>query len=172
MYESKVDRCCHEEEDFLSLRTLALADDTVSEVFGMMLGFQVEAVFEDRGGNEELEARTAIVGFSGAMRGSCQIRLDSRAARSIASAMLGGVAVEEGDASIDDAVGELCNMLAGGWKNQVPGLSSNCSLSPPTVISGWNYRVHTSAGSKKMSRSYSFDEYVLHLTLHREPHAA
>ena len=66
-----------------------------------------------------------------------------------------------GDDSINDALGELCNMLAGGWKNEVPGLSSECALSPPTVISGRDYKVHLSKPSVKLSRIYQF----------RRPHA-
>ena len=40
-------------------------------------------------------------------------------------------------------------MLAGGWKKTTPGLSSKCVLSPPTVISGRNYKVHMSKPSLK-----------------------
>jgi chemotaxis protein CheX len=154
-------------EDFLSPATLNHADAIVSEIFRMMFGFEVAVV-----GPSDLDPlilepdeRTAVVGFSGAMRGSCQIRMTSQAARSIASAMLGGAPIEEGDDSINDALGELCNMLAGGWKNDVPELSSECALSPPTVISGQNYKVHMIKPSVKVSRTYQFDVHTLQLTL-------
>jgi chemotaxis protein CheX len=153
--------------EFLSPATLNRADTIVAEIFGMMFGLEIEVVRSgDPGlGSPESDDRTAVVGFSGAMRGSCHLRMTAQAARSIASAMLGGAPIEEDDDSIDDALGELCNMLAGGWKNGTPGLSSECALSPPTVISGRNYKVHMIKPSVKASRLYRFDVYTLYLTL-------
>jgi chemotaxis protein CheX len=153
--------------EFLSPATLSRADTAVAEIFGMMFGLDIEVAEASDPGpvTPESDERTAIVGFSGAMRGSCQVRMTAQAARSIASAMLGGASIEEGDDSIDDALGELCNMLAGGWKNGTPGLSSECALSPPTVISGRSYRVHMVKPSVKVSRLYRFDVHTLDLTL-------
>ena len=157
-------------EDFLSEQNRDRADETVSEIFMMMFGFDIVPIEIESPdpASLDLDERTAIVGFSGAMRGSCQVRIGSVAARSIASAMLGGEPMGEDDDSIDDALGELCNMLAGGWKNRIPSLSSECALSPPTVISGRNYRVHIVKPSVRLSRAYLFDGHTLHLTLHRE----
>lgn len=154
-------------EDFCSPATLDRSDAIVAEIFGIMFGLET-AVVQPRDvspDTPEADERTAVVGFSGAMRGSCQIRMTSQAARSIASAMLGGAPIEEGDDSINDALGELCNMLAGGWKNGAPGLSSECALSPPTVITGRSYKVHMSKPSVTRSRSYQFDVHTLQLTL-------
>jgi chemotaxis protein CheX len=168
MSETMVALKSHDTDDFLSTENEERADEAVGEVFSMMLGFEAKAVETAPAVvMGEVFGRTAIVGFSGAMRGSCEIRMDSLAAHAVCSAMIGDVSVEE-DESIDDAVGELCNMLAGGWKNRVPTLSSSCALSPPTVISGRAYKVHMSSPSTKFSRSYQFDVHTMHLTLHRE----
>jgi chemotaxis protein CheX len=155
-------------EDFLSAESRDCADKTVIEVFGVMFGFDAKSIQTSTPNPNDLNERTAIVGFSGAMRGSCQIRMSSDGARSITSAMLGGAPVDENDESIDDAVGELCNMLAGGWKNHISALSSECALSPPSVISGRHYKVHLSKPSVSITRIYQFDAHELHLTLHRE----
>lgn len=164
--ELKSDRA----EEFLSSQNLDRADATVIEIFNLMFGFDIEVVDLETCGENQVECneRTAVVGFSGAMRGSCQIRTSTDAAGSIASAMLGGVPIDEEDDSINDALGELCNMLAGGWKNGVPELSSECALSPPTVISGRNYKVHISKPSVNLSRAYRFNAHTLFLTLYRE----
>jgi chemotaxis protein CheX len=157
-------------QDFLAPQNLDRADDTVTEIFRMMFGFEIsvmEALDLELLSPEPAEL-TAIVGFSGVMRGSCQIRIGSQAARAIASAMLGGVPIEEDDDSINDALGELCNMLAGGWKNGIPALSSECALSPPTVISGKDYKVHMHKPSVSLSRTYQFEVHALYLTLHCE----
>ena len=156
-------------QEFISEENLIRADRSVSEVFCLMFGFETK--FVDLASvvppSSEADERTGIVGFSGSMRGSCQVQLSTHAARSIASAMLGGAPVDEDDDSIDDALGELCNMLAGGWKNDIPALS-DCALSPPTVISGGDYKVRLSKPSVKVSRAYQFDTHIVRLTLHRE----
>jgi len=170
MSESMLTHKPYGSQEFLSTQNRDHADEAVVEVFSMMLGFEIGPVPDTDSGQHpgEPNDRTAIVGFSGSMRGTCEVRMTSLAARSIASAMLGGTPVEEGDDAIDDAIGELCNMLAGGWKNRVPTLSSDCSLSPPTVISGADYKVHMRQPSMKLSRIYQFDVHTLYLTLHRE----
>ena len=89
------------------------------------------------------------------------------AAAAVATAMLGGVPTEDAD-SLDDAVGEIANMIAGGWKDRIPTLSSNCNISPPTVITGRAYKVHMSRPSVKIIRCYNFGESYLFLTLRRE----
>lgn len=157
-------------ENFLAPQNLELADAIVIEIFKLMFGLDIHSI-DDCGPAPPISAqdeRTAIVGFSGSLRGSCQIRISTSAARSIAAAMLGGAPIGEDDDSVNDALGELCNMLAGGWKNGVQGLSSECALSPPTVISGCDYKVHMTKPSVRLSRSYRFDVHTLYLTLCRE----
>lgn len=175
MLDSPVEVKSFYTDDFLSAENISLADVAVAEIFKLMFSLDIRAIDKEPA---DLTAaspddRTAIVGFSGAMRGSCQIRIGTPAARTIASAMLGGAPIEDDDDSINDAVGELCNMLAGGWKNEVPALSSECSLSPPTVIFGRDYKVHLgSKPSVNLSRTYQFDDHLLYLTLSREEPAA
>ena len=165
--------CPYTQKEFLASQNLTFADEAVSSVFSMMLGLIAEPVPPASEQPGELSGRTAIVGFSGVMRGSCELRLSGLAARTIASAMLGGAAIDEGDDSIDDAVGELCNMVAGGWKNRIDALASTCALSPPTVISGCDYKIHMNSASVKLRRTYTFDSHLLHLTVHYlEPKAS
>jgi chemotaxis protein CheX len=153
-------------EDFLSQENLDRADETVFEVFARMLGLAVVVVPPPVPAIGEGDERTAIVGYSGAMRGCCEVQMNEGAAGVVASAML-GMPVEDSD-SLDDAVGEICNMIGGGWKDRVPALSSLCALSPPTVITGRAYKVHMSRPSVKMLRCYEFDGHFLFLTLRRE----
>jgi chemotaxis protein CheX len=156
-------------EEFLAPENLEHVDSVVIEIFKLMFGFDAEAVEIPAVDSmpPQPDDKTAIVGFSGAMRGSCQVRISTPAAQAVASAMLGGMPVEEDD-SISDALGELCNMLAGGWKNGIPGLSSECALSPPTIISGHDYKVHSGKPSESLLRIYRFDIHAFLLTLCRE----
>lgn len=149
---------------------LERADQIVLEIFQVMFGLEIQPFDLSHSGISlpESEQKIALVGFSGVIRGSCQLRISSLAAKCIASAMLGGVPLDEEDESIDDALGELCNMLAGGWKNSTPGLASQCFISPPTVISGQSYKVHQRKYPVNYARSYSFGLHQLHLNLHFE----
>jgi len=169
MFNCDIDLKPSAAEVFLSTANIEYADASVMEVFSMVFGFEVEAIqTPDPDRNLcALDERTAIVGFSGTMRGACQIRISSLAASSIVAAMLGGAPAAAGDDSIDDALGELCNMIAGGWKNGIP-IFCECTLSPPTVISGQNYKVHFHKPSMELSRFYKFNGHTLHLTLHCE----
>ena len=161
-------------DDHLSDRALHNADHAVIEIFQMMFGLSIE-VDETEGEDlsqvsscaGELGARTAIVGLSGALRGICQIRVSSIAAAEVASAMLGSP-VDVHDPSVNDALGELCNMMAGGWKNSFPQLAADCVLSPPTVISGGDYRVHLRSHSPPLIRAYRFGAHRLCLMFYRE----
>ena len=169
MFNCDIDLKLSAADVFLSAANIEHADASVMEVFSMVFGFEVEAIQAPDSDQSlcGLDERTAIVGFSGTMRGACQIRISSLAASSIATAMLGGDPVAAGDDSIDDALGELCNMIAGGWKNGIP-IFCECTLSPPTVISGRNYRVHFHKPSMELSRLYRFNGHTLYLTLHCE----
>ena len=150
MSESILTPKLYDMHEFLSTQNRDHADEAVVEVFSMMAGIEIAPVpepdSEAAAGHNEM---TAIVGFSGAMRGTCEVRMTSLAARSVVSAMLGGPPI-------------------GGWKGRVPLLTADCSLSPPTVISGGNYRVHMRQPSLKVSRIYRFDGHMLYLTLYRE----
>jgi chemotaxis protein CheX len=155
-------------EQFLSSDNLVLVDATVTEVFSMMLGIDTEVHPEITDVEMDLDPLTAVVGYSGTLRGLFGLRVSTVAAREIASAMMGGMPIDEDDDSVGDAVGELCNMLAGGWKNRIPALASRCSLSPPTVISGMKYRVHMSTKSVDVERTYCFNGHTALLTVHCE----
>jgi chemotaxis protein CheX len=153
--------------DWFSDENLLLMDETVKEVFGVMLGLKIELEGEVPAGAGERvhHEQTAIIGFAGAMSGICEINISTVGCIAIASVMLGGVEVEAGSDSVGDAVGELCNMLAGGWKNRIPSLGSACLLSVPTVIEGTSYHVHQHANATSSRRSYKFAENRMLLTL-------
>jgi chemotaxis protein CheX len=159
-------------KNFLSTENIDRADSTVKEIFDMMFGLDICVVDSpldlDNDGNTGPDEKTAIVGFSGSLRGSCQLRINRLAAHSIASAMLGGMPIADGDESLNDALGELCNMLAGGWKNGIADLAAACALSPPTIVSGLDYKIHMAKPSSKLCRTYQFGPHTLHLTLYRE----
>lgn len=157
-------------KNFLCAENVNRADSTVKEIFDVMFGLDILVIDAplDDDGQIEPDDRTAIVGFSGSLRGSCQLRISHLAAHSIASAMLGGTPIADEDESLNDALGELCNMLAGGWKNGIADLAAACALSPPTIVSGLDYKIHMAKPSTKLCRTYQFGPHIIHLTFYRE----
>lgn len=74
------------------------------------------------------------------------VRCDGMSATLMASKML-GVEPDKVGGEISDALGEICNMVAGNFKNKIPGLGDGCMLSPPTVITGNDYSLRSLADS-------------------------
>lgn len=109
------------------------------EVFSMMVGVNltVPAQVEAESSGEV----TGMVGLAGALCGVLTVRCTKSASIQIASRML-GFSEEEATLHMSDAIGEVCNMVAGGFKAKINGLEDKCMLSVPTVITGDNYTTH------------------------------
>lgn len=143
------------------LPTLQLS---TQEVFRLMLGYSLETPPETPN-NEALEI-TAMVGLAGKLCGMLSLRCSSRSALRMASRMLG---VESAEASPEvlDAVGEVCNMVAGNFKNKISGLGDGCMLSVPTVISGGDYNLQAlAANAIHTTLLFEGEPLLLSLELH------
>lgn len=115
---------------------------SAQEVFGLMLGSTVEVPQESA--MEPPTDVTAMVGLAGQVSGILTVRCSTNAAARIASLML-GVGADQAASQMWDAVGELCNMIAGNFKNKLGGVWDGCMLSVPTVITGADYSLHAMA---------------------------
>jgi chemotaxis protein CheX len=137
---------------------------SVREVFQTMLATKVAPVFEPANGLH-LEW-TAMVGLTGELRGVLMFSCDEKSAVRITSKML-GVPLPGPDEQTADALGEVCNMIAGSFKHKVNGLSERCALSPPTVVTGKDYRVHRqeSESLHSLSVTFTFDGAPVYLSL-------
>lgn len=113
-----------------------LLESAAIEVFEMMAGTRPEPFTEPS--DEPCGDRTAMVGMAGALCGMTTIRCSSEAAAKLASRMLDGDAASNPQTACD-ALGELCNMIAGNFKSKISNLADRCLLSVPTVIRGEDY---------------------------------
>ncbi|MGC2552174.1 MAG: chemotaxis protein CheX [Candidatus Sulfotelmatobacter sp.] len=132
------------------------------EVFQMML------VSELTKPDSESTARfdvTAIVGLAGKLSGTVGICCQEKAAALMASRML-GLELDKVGQDISDALGEVCNMVAGNFKNKIAGLGDGCMLSPPSVITGEDYMVHTRPPTPTLEVNLLFENMPLLVTLH------
>ena len=67
-----------------------------------------------------------------------------------------GVAEDEAAGQATDAVGEICNMVAGSFKAKIASLEDKCMLSVPTVISGDSYEFHSLASGERIELPLMF----------------
>ncbi len=137
-------------------------DSSVNEVFSMMLGVVCHPELEMP--SHKSETITAVVGFGGLLSGACVFKSAGPAALSIAG-KLTGMEFPEIDDTVKDAIGEVCNMLAGTWKGKVPDLSANCGLSIPAVITGHDYNIHVQSPEFSLHHCYRFEDVVFEVTI-------
>ena len=127
----------------------ALLEDATREVFEIMLGAQLAAAGAVDLSNSEF---TSMIGLAGQLTGVFMVRCDGRCAARITSRML-AIPEDQTGEQVWDALGELCNMVAGNFKNKLAGISEHCMLSVPTVIHGGDYRFRSMADGESMQIS-------------------
>ncbi len=136
-------------------------DSAVSEVFETMLERSCDPL---EGEVDTVEGRiVARIEFTGAVDGECLLYASQATASVTAEALL-GTPSQPHDPMVDDAIGELCNMIAGGWKSKLASPQASCLISVPAVtrdgLEGYQARFST-----KFSRNYSFQGNVFGVVL-------
>jgi chemotaxis protein CheX len=107
---------------------------------------------------------TSMVGLAGRLCGVLSVRCQEKAAALMASKML-GVELDKVGPEIADALGEVCNMVAGNFKNKISGMGDGCMLSPPSVIMGNDYSVHSTADTPSLEVGLMFENMPLLVSL-------
>ncbi len=130
-------------------------DVSVQEVFETMLDWPCRRgpVPSQDGGLTPSKSVTAVVGFGGLLSGACIFRVSAAAALKMA-ARLTGAEIADVDATVQDAIGEICNMLAGSWKSRFPELGVQCGLSVPAVIAGSDYKLRIQSPKFELRHAY------------------
>jgi CheY-specific phosphatase CheX len=60
---------------------------------------------------------------------------------------------------------QISNMVAGNFKNKIAGLAEGCMLSPPTVITGSDYNLHSMADSPAIEVRTLFESMPIIISL-------
>jgi CheY-specific phosphatase CheX len=134
---------------------------SVEEVFEIMVGCRVKPV--PAAENPPIRDFTAMVGLAGALCGILTVCCSNATACALAKAMLGSAA--ESEQQVGDALGEICNMITGNFKNKLAGTDEQCMLSVPTVVNGGQYNVHTMVEGTSMSTVVLFEAAPVTVTL-------
>jgi chemotaxis protein CheX len=149
-------------ESLHRVRDPQILDDTVEEVFSLVCSGVCNRTLEVPGSDEE--TLMAVVGFGGILSGACILRCGLKAALTIAGRMMNS-SFSNLDATVQDALGEFCNMLSGGWKGRIPELSTDCRVSVPAIITGRDYRIHVHTPQFELSHTYRFEDVLFEVTI-------
>jgi chemotaxis protein CheX len=118
-----------------------LLKSATQEVFTTMLSFKVD--FESHAANAiNGDSHVAgTIGFTGKFNGVVFLYTSADFARRITSNLLGLSDTEiEGDDMVNDAIGELTNMLSGHIKARLSDKGFSCAMSIPTVVRGRSFQ--------------------------------
>jgi chemotaxis protein CheX len=137
-------------------------DHAASEVFEMMVGTPLGPM--DQATLPRVVDYTAMIGLAGDLCGVLCFRCSLESAGKIAARMLGMDECSSAE-SIRDALGEICNMVAGSFKAQLSDIATQCMLSVPTVVSGKDYELFPLADGLRVQVSKSFEDALVWMTL-------
>lgn len=115
---------------------------SVLKIFESMLGVEPQFVsLEQEKTALHNQGIAAIVGYTGETEGSVIFTCDPTLAAKLAALMLMEDAIDPASADVDDAMGEIGNMVAGQLKNLVYESGNEVQLSIPVVIRNGDYRL-------------------------------
>jgi chemotaxis protein CheX len=102
--------------------------------------------------------------MAGVLCGITTIHCSTDTAIRLASKMAGTEAAQDPNI-VNDAIGELCNVVAGNFKAKIPSLADHCMLSVSTVITGENYALQSAEPSESLQVSLLFESSPIHISL-------
>jgi len=137
-------------------------DGAAAEVFEMMVGTPLGPA--DQVSLPRVADYTSMIGLAGDLCGVMSFRCSLVSATLIAQKML-GTDEHTSEECIRDALGEICNMVAGSFKALVSDVVEQCMLSVPTVVSGKDYQLYPLADGMRIQACRSFEGALIWLTL-------
>lgn len=123
--------------------------ESTKETFATMLGAEVRRrqVYIKQG-YEMYGDVSGVIGLSGPTTGTCALSLPATLAHQLIHAMLMAPEDERlADSDVNDGVGELINMIAGGAKTKLTQTQYRFNITLPTIISGGKHEVFHRGGA-------------------------
>ena len=156
--------------NFTENQVAAFVTDATKEVFSTMVMMEVTDEFPLKEPVSRFKCSiTGMVGFAGTYSGVISIHCPVALALKITSNML-GIDCDEVNEDLNDAIGEIANMLGGSVKQVLSKGGLDVKLSIPTVISGEDYTVNSLSDNDCVVVPFTVEGYTLlvGLTLKKE----
>lgn len=113
--------------------------ESTSEIFTSMVMMDVQpAVVQDQESRLYNNSISGVIGLAGKAKGILAIHLPKAIAFQITGNFL-GIEVDSMNEDVEDAIGEIANMLGGSLKTILSDSGKDIDLSLPTTISGKEY---------------------------------
>ena len=140
-------------------RLTKLLTQDVQEIFSSMVGVEDILYLPPQMDltNHFKDCLTAMVGLAGSYSGLVSIHVPWPLALSFTSLML-GMEVTEIDDDVNDAMGEIANMIAGSFKQHLSKGGSDIQLSTPSVVNGSDYTVSSGSNIENITLKLATDE--------------
>lgn len=124
--------------------------ESTIEIFSTMVMMDISVEERDVADSGKLhDAITGLIGLAGTHKGVLAIHIPHQVAIAITSSFL-GMDVDEINEDVEDAVGELANMLGGNIKAVLAENGRDIDLSLPSTISGASYQLQPSKDVDKV----------------------
>jgi len=159
-------------------------EDALNQFFSMMLDQQVKLLSEQDLRKESNKGGPVVVGSSDPTRGPRVVSavgmagdfdgvayydLPEELAIKVTSTMLSLEPDECGHEFVNDALGELANMVTGSFKNQFVARGLECRLTIPSLVRGSSFSIEAASSVDCYHYSFQAGEHVLDLYLTIKP---
>ena len=132
-------------------------EETTEEIFNTMVFMDITAEAPLEQGKQVLGCHiSAMIGLTGGFSAMLGIHCPEAVGLAISGAML-GMELEEIDADVKDAMGEIANMVAGGLKERFAAENIDLELAIPTAISGKSFTIASSTRSNRVIIPFSVE---------------
>lgn len=112
---------------------------------------------------------TAMVGMAGSLSGLVSIHTPQKLALQITSSML-AMEITEMCEDVNDALGEIANMIAGSFKLHLERGGADIRISTPSVVTGSDYVVTAGSENDTMTLRFATDDdwFIVAITLEND----
>jgi chemotaxis protein CheX len=143
--------------------------ESTHEIFSSMVMMEVALLGVVRDSMAPLtDSITGVIGLAGTHKGVLAMHFPETVAMAITGSFL-GMDVDEINEDVEDAIGELANMLGGSVKAILSANGRDISLSLPSVITGKSYDFQPTQDVERVVIPFTCDagEFVVELELER-----
>ena len=100
---------------------------------------------------------SSLVGLAGVYNGVVTLHMPSTFAVQVTGRML-GIDVNENDGDVNDAIGEIANMIAGSFKQLLTRRGHGTYLSTPSVVFGKKYEINLGNSLERCAVRFTCDD--------------
>jgi chemotaxis protein CheX len=151
-----------------------LLNAAVIEVFGTMIGWQIQPEAKNTPISSEGATIAGAVGFIGRLTGVVYIYAPAAFAVRLTEKVLGSAPLEvDAEEMVNDAMGELANMVVGHLKSRLSDRGHSCVMTIPSIVRGTNFQIEPVSTAIRRVCSFRSLEYqlVVEIMLRPETHA-